>query len=91
MKEFSRVNMYVGVGMGNSQVYWNAQTYSYANPGLMVTDTWVKNKVQSANGIEGEVGGTIKFGRFHLQGGVNAIKGESGMLISADFGIGLTL
>jgi hypothetical protein len=90
MQEFSRVNMYVGVGMGNSQVYWNAQTYSYANPGLLVADTWVKNKVQSANGLEGEVGGTFKIKNFNLQGGVNFIKGESGMFISADFGLGIT-
>lgn len=90
MKEFSRVNLYAGVGMGNSQVYWNAQTYSYASPGLVVMDTWVKNKTQSANGLEGEVGGTFKIKNFNLQGGVNFIKGESGMFISADFGLGFT-
>ncbi len=90
MKEFPGFNIYVGGGMGNNQVYWNAQTYSYASPGLLVSDTWVKNKVQSANGLEGEVGGTVKFKNFNLQGGVSFIKGVSSLYISADFGVGIT-
>lgn len=90
MREFSGFNIYVGGGMGNNQVYWNAQTYDYVNPGFVKSDTWVKNKVQSANGLEGEVGGTIKFKNFNLQGGVSLIKGESSMFISADFGLGIT-
>jgi hypothetical protein len=80
---------YIGGGVGDSQVYWNAETYGYASPGLLLTNTWVKNKVQTAKGIEGEVGVIIKLGMFNLQGGVNAIKGDSGMSISLDVGAGI--
>lgn len=90
MKEYARLNIYGGVGLGNSQVYWNAETYGYANPGLRLSDTWVKNKSQSASGIEVEAGATVKIQNFNLQGGVNVIRGENGLFISADFGIGIT-
>ena len=80
---------YIGGGVGDSQVYWNAETYGYASPGLLLTNTWVKNKVQTAKGIEGEAGVIIKLGMFNLQGGVNAIKGDSGMSISLDVGAGI--
>jgi hypothetical protein len=76
--------------MGNNDVYWNAQTFSYANPGLRISDSWVKNVVQSANGLEAEVGGTVKFKNVNLQGGINLIKGASSLFISADFGVGFT-
>jgi hypothetical protein len=90
MKEFRGFNVYVGGGMGNNDVYWNAQTFSYANPGLRISDSWVKNVVQSANGLEAEVGGTVKFKNVNLQGGINLIKGASSLFISADFGVGFT-
>ena len=90
MKEFSRINLYAGVGMGNSQVYWNVETYSYSSPGILLTNSWVKNKTQSASGIELEGGATFKIQNFNLQGGVNVIRGENGLFISADFGVGFT-
>jgi hypothetical protein len=90
MKEFSRINLYAGVGMGNSQVYWNVETYSYSSPDILLTNSWVKNKTQSASGIELEGGATFKIQNFNLQGGVNVIRGENGLFISADFGVGFT-
>jgi hypothetical protein len=90
MKEYARMSIYGGVGIGNSQVYWNAETYGYANPGLRLSNTWVKNKSQSAGGVEVEGGATLKIQNFNLQGGVNVIRGENGLFISADFGIGIT-
>lgn len=91
MREFSRASIYVGAGLGNSQVYWNAQTYGYANPGLQLTDTWLRNMKQTSIGLEVEAGATVKIYKgFSGQLGINAINGASGMFITADFGVGFT-
>lgn len=89
----SKLKIYLGGGLGTNEVYWNAQTFAYPDPNklsLVLNDVWFKNKSQLFSGIEGEAGLMLNLGPVNILGGVNMLKGDSGIFITSDVGIGIT-
>ena len=88
----NKVSLYLGGGIGNSKVYWNAKTYDYTTTNLALNakeDLWVKNKTQSYTGIEAEAGIVFTIGgKVNVYGGANMIKESEFIFITSDVGIG---
>ena len=88
------VSLYLGGGIGTSQVYWNAKTYDYTTTNLALfprEDLWIKNKTQSYTGIEAEAGIMYSIlSKINIYGGINMIKESEFIFNTLDAGVGLS-
>ncbi len=66
------VYLYAGAGYGYRRLMWHAITYSYDDDS-QTGDLWAVNTNHSAEGIEVEAGGIIRYKRLALSAGVNMI------------------
>lgn len=66
------VYLYVGAGYGYRRLIWHANTYSYDDD-LPTGELWAVNTNHSAEGLEVELGGIIRYKRLAISAGMNAI------------------
>ncbi len=66
------VYLYTGAGYGYRRLMWQAKTYSYSDDSY-TGDIWGVNPNHSAEGVEVEAGGIVRYKRLALSAGVNTI------------------
>lgn len=66
------VYLYAGAGYGYRRLMWQANTYSYDDDS-QTGELWAVNTNHSAEGLEMEAGGIVRYKRLALSAGINTV------------------